>query len=393
VTIDRATLVRLTGAKAVANTALRWIPLFLPTLEKAFGVSTTQLTTVIGASEFAGLSTIAVGKHLDRGRERLVMVSALGLVSASSIVALGGSIVTFAIAFVILILGVSNFTVAGHAWISHRVDFRWRARSIGLFETSWAFALLVGAPIIALLISIFGWRGPFVALAVAAAIAAIVIATTIPVSRPGSSPVDETEADEIGDLPESNVSLKRQPLTKRAWLVIVGSALMATAGLSVFVISGTWLHDAFGVSTAGIGLAAMAFGGIELVASSGTAAFADRLGKLRSVLAGLLALVVGLAVMLSAAGHLAVGMAGLLLFLLGYEYGFVTSLSLTSEAMPEARGTTLATSNAIGTVARGGGAIASGWLYGIHGIPGTATLSACAAGLSVICFLFSRRIA
>ncbi len=386
-TIDRATLARLTGAKAVANTALRWVPLFLPTLEKAFGVSTTQLTTVIGASEFAGLSTIAVGNHLDRGRERLVMVGALGLVSMSSIVALGGSLITFAIAFVILILGVSNFTVAGHAWISHRVDFRWRARSIGLFETSWAFALLLGAPVIAVLISIFGWRGPFVALAIAAAIAAVAIATNFPVS----GPVPETEADEMGHTPECNAGLKRQPITMRAWLVIFGSALMATAGLSVFVISGTWLHDAFGVSTAGIGLAAMAFGGIELVASAGTAAFADRLGKLRSVLAGLAALAAGLAVMLSAGGHLAIGMAGLLIFLLGFEYGFVTSLALTSEAMPKARGTTLATSSAIGTVARGGGAIASGWLYGIYGIPGTAALSACAAALSVMCFVFSRQ--
>ena len=35
------TLARLTGAKTVANTALRWIPLFLPTLEGAFGATTT----------------------------------------------------------------------------------------------------------------------------------------------------------------------------------------------------------------------------------------------------------------------------------------------------------------------------------------------------------------
>lgn len=387
-TINRGTLAQLTGAKAVANTALRWIPIFLPTLEKAFGVSTTQLTTVMGAGEFAGLSTIAVGKHLDRGRERLVMVSALGLVSASSVIALGGSLWTFAIAFVVLILGVANFTVAGHAWISHRVDYRWRARSIGVFETSWAFALLVGAPIIAILITVFGWRGPFVALAIAAAIASIVVATALPVS----SGVTQQGSDELGDIAEDDVGTARQPLTRRAWLVIFGSAFMATAGLSVFVISGTWLHDAFGVSTAGIGFAAMAFGGIELVASLGTAAFADRLGKLRSTLAGLVTLVVGLGIMASSNGHLAIGMAGLLVFLLGFEYGFVTSLSLTSEAMPEARGTTLALSNGIGTAARGGGAIISGWLYGVHGLPGTAVLSACAAAISLTCLVLSRRI-
>ena len=109
-------------------------------------MSTTQLTTVIGVSEFAGLSTLAVGDHLDRGRERLVMVTSLGLVSISSVIALGGSLTTFAVAFVVLVLGVSNYTVAGHTWISHRVAYRWRARSFGVFEMSWALALLLGAP-------------------------------------------------------------------------------------------------------------------------------------------------------------------------------------------------------------------------------------------------------
>ena len=37
--VEKSTLATITGAKAVANTALRWIPPFLPTLERAFGVS------------------------------------------------------------------------------------------------------------------------------------------------------------------------------------------------------------------------------------------------------------------------------------------------------------------------------------------------------------------
>ena len=108
-TLDRSTLARLTGAKAMANTALRWIPPFLPTLERAFGVSTTQLTTVLGLGEAAGLSTIIIGKQLDRGRERLVMIGGLSAISLSSVIALGGSIWSFAIAFTMLILGVANF--------------------------------------------------------------------------------------------------------------------------------------------------------------------------------------------------------------------------------------------------------------------------------------------
>jgi DHA1 family inner membrane transport protein len=376
--IPRATLARLTAAKAVANTALRWIPPFLPTLERAFGVSTTQLTTVLGLGEAAGLTTVLTGKHLDRGRERLIMIGGLSAISVSSIIALGGSIWTFAVAFVLLILGVSNFTVAGHAWISSRIDYRWRARSIGLFETSWALALLIGGPIIAVLINVFGWRGPFVFIAVACAIAAIGVAVSLPVAP-------RRVTGETADRP-------RQRLTSKAWLVVIGSATLAPAGLSIFVISGTWLDDEFGVSTAGLGLIVMGFGAFELIASIGTAAFADRLGKMKSTLGGAVVVLIGLSVMLSAEDRLWVGVAGLLILLIGFEYGFVTSLSLVSEAMPDARGTTLAIGNAVGTLTRGTGTILTGVLYGAYGIAGSAALSASAAAISATCLLLSRRL-
>jgi predicted MFS family arabinose efflux permease len=373
-------LARLTLAKTAANTALRWIPPFLPTLEKAFGATTAQLTTALGIGELSGLTTVLMGRQLDRGREKVVMVGALMFVSASALVALIGTLAAFMVSAVLLILGVANFTVAGHTWISHRVDYRWRARAIGVFETSWAFALLIGSPLIALLINGFGWRAPFIAMAIATAGAAALVALSLPPHRPAPDPEPGDEAAEPENL----------RLSPRAWRVLLGSALMAAAGLSVFVISGTWLEDEFGVSTGGLGVIAMTFGAIELAGSSGTALFADRLGKLRSTIAGLLLVGVGLTTML-VADQLAVGVAGLLIFLLGFEYGFVTSLSLVSEAMPAARGRTLALGNGIGTLARGSATIASGWLYGAHGIVGTAALSGSVAVCSLGLFLASRR--
>lgn len=383
--VDTRTLVRLTGAKTVANIALRWIPPFLPTLERAFGATTTQLTTVLGVGEAAGLSTVFVGRQLDRGRERAVMVGSLGLVAASALIALWGSLAAFAVSFFVLVLGVSNLTVAGQAWISHRVDYRRRARSIGLYETSWAFALLGGAPIVAVLINQFGWRGPFVAIAVASVVAAGVVLVTLPAHVAPRlvqvTPIDRPAAARV----------RPAPITFRAWLVMVASATTAMAGLSVFVISGSWLDDAFSVSTGGVGAVAMAIGATELVSSLSSAAFADRLGKLRTTLAGIVGLLVGLGVMVMSSGRLWVGIVGLLVFLFGFELAFVTSLSLVSEAMPDARGTTLAISNAVGTVARATGAVASGWLYSVHGVGGTASLAALAALTSVACLLLSRR--
>jgi predicted MFS family arabinose efflux permease len=338
------------------------------------------------------LSTVFIGRHLDRGRERAVMIIALGLVGTSAVIALAGTIATFAVSFFVLVIGVSNLTVAGQAWISHRVDYRWRARSIGLYETSWAIALLAGAPVVAVLINTFGWRGPFVAIAVGCALAALLVARTLPPHEPSpgleTAVVLETPAGLGGARPMSASTA----ITTRARLVMTGSASIAMAGLAVFVISGSWLDDAFGVSTGGIGAVAMLFGATELAASLGSAAYADRIGKMRTTLAGITSLVVGLVLMVSADDRLAVGVLGLVVFLLGFEIAFVVSLSLVSESMPDARGNTLAVSNAVGTLARAFGVVASGWLYGAHGIAGTATLSAAAACGAVGSLVLSRRL-
>jgi predicted MFS family arabinose efflux permease len=253
---------------------------------------------------------------------------------------------------------------------------------LGLYETSWALALLVGAPIVAVLINVFGWRGPFVVLAAASAVATVVVASGLPRWVP------EVVIEDVGS---ATPAVRRAPITSTAWLVMVGSATTAMAGLGVFVVSGSWLDDAFGVPTGGIGAVAVGFGAVELVSSLASAGFADRVGKLRSTLAGLVVLLVGLAIMVSADARLAIGVLGILTFLLGFEFAFVTSLSLVSESMPDARGTTLAVSNAVGTIARAAGAVASGWIYSVHGIAGTATLSAICAGGAIVCLLLSRR--
>lgn len=362
--ISRSQLARLTAGKSVANTALRWIPFFLPTLAIAFTSSTAELTTVLGIGEMAALVTLLAGRHLDAGHERKIMVGALGLVAASSVLALVGSITAFAFAFLTLIIGVSLYTVGGHTYLSRRVSFGQRGRVIGLFETSWASALLIGAPLIALLINAVGWRGPFVALAVLATVMAIVVALT-----PDTATVSE----------DASAPVVNQPLTAAAWRVVFASASIGVAGLTTIVIAGTWLDDRLGVSTGGVGLVAMAFGAAELSSSISSAAFSDRLGKMRSTRAMLFLVVAGLAVMTQAGSSLVVGVLGLLCFFLGFEYAIVTSFGILSEVMPEARGRALAAGNAVGTVGRGAATVASGRLYDEFGINGPLALSAAGA--------------
>ncbi len=177
--VSNGMLARLTASKAVANSAFRWVAFFLPTLSAAFGASTAQLTAVLGVGEMSGLSSLALGRGLDRGWERVVLLSALALTAAGSLLALAGDLPSFAAGYFLIMLGVSSVTVGGHTYLSRRVRYRRRARVIGMFETSWAMGLLIGAPAAALLIGLFGWRGPFVLFASAAMVMFIVLFTAV----------------------------------------------------------------------------------------------------------------------------------------------------------------------------------------------------------------------
>lgn len=370
-----ARLVALTAAKATSNAALRWVGAFLPTLERAFGTTTGTLTGIIGTAELAGLSTTLAGRSLDRGRHRLIFAGGLTLVTASSVVALGGSVATFAIAMVLLVTGVANLTVAGLAYIGDNVPYQRRGRAIGVYEMSWAISLLVGAPILAWLIDRFGWRAAYVALAVMTTAGTVLIIRTM----------EGHVAHE-----SSTGTTPRRRLPRSALSPIIASAAMAAAGISVFVIIGAWMEDAHGLSVGGLGAVATVMGAIELMSSSSVALISDRLGVARSVLDGGLLLASGLCVIALGQSSMTVSIIGLLVLVAGFEYGFVSSLSLLSEAAPEARGTALSIGNAAGTLSRATAVIASGQLYERFGISGTVTFSATAVTIAMVALITGR---
>ncbi len=367
--LSHSSLVGLTAGKTVVNVAIRWLPFFLPTLGRALGASTAQMTSVIGLGETAGFLSAAVGKWLDRGHERLVMTAGMALVGVSTLLAIVGSFALFVVAQFLLMLGVSLYTVAGHAYISRHVRFEQRGRSIGIFEVSWALGLFIGAPAAALLIDGFSWRAPFIAVGILAFFSCAALLLTGSEKRPSV-------------VPERNDAAKPVKLNTNAWMAIAASAGIALAGLSTIVVIGTWMEETLGISIDGIGLVAMGFGAVELLSSSSSASFSDRLGKNRSTRLALLFLLLGLVVM-SLSTAVVVAVLGVVIFFLGFEYAIVTSFSVVSEAMPSARGRVLSVNMAVGTVARGVGSIASGFVFESFGITGTSVLAGAGAVLAI----------
>ena len=109
--------------------------------------------------------------------------------------------------------------------------------------------------------------------------------------------------------------------------------------MSIFVVMGAWLSDDYGLSVAGLGAIATGIGAAELASSSAVAVAADRIGIRRSVGIGGLLLGLGLVVIALSNDSVIIALIGLIVLVIGFEYGFVSSLSLMSEAAPQARGT------------------------------------------------------
>jgi predicted MFS family arabinose efflux permease len=334
------------------------------------------MTVVLGVAEMAGLSTLLVAHHLDRGRERAAVAVALASVAAGSTIILVGSFAGFALGYFLVVLGATLCTIGGHTFLSRRVRFERRARAIGTFELSWALGLLIGAPGAAILIRTVGWRAPF---AVTAGLALVALAAV------------RMHPDRSRVLADATDTEAPRRLTSDAWLAVAASSAIAVTGLTTIAIAGTWLDDALGVSTGGVGAVAIAFGLAELTASSSSAIAADRIGPTRATRVAIAVAVIGLVVMIQADTSLVVGAAGLFCFFVGFEFAIVTSFSIVSETLPAARGRVLATNTAVATVLRGTGVAVSGTLYERFGVGGPATVSITTAAVAFVALTVLRR--
>jgi predicted MFS family arabinose efflux permease len=58
-------------------------------------------------------------------------------------------------------VGKPLFDIGARTYVSERVPYRSRARSLGILELSWAGGFLIGAPLTGWLIDLWSWEAPF----------------------------------------------------------------------------------------------------------------------------------------------------------------------------------------------------------------------------------------
>lgn len=325
-------LVLFTLTRLVVNTSSRMIYPFLAIFAGGLGVEIGTVSLALAVS----MATGAVGPFLApiadrRGRKTGMLIGMgifmVGVLSAS----LFPSVATFFIAIVLGSLGNNVLLPSMQAYLSDHTPYEKRGFYLAIIELSWALSFIVMVPLAGLILEKTIWNGPFIGLSIAGTLALLMIVLLVHKDTP-TNPEPLTVFKDL-----------RQVF---AFGPAVAALLMGVTFLTgnelVNVVFGVWMQDSFGLQIAALGAASILLGVSELCGEGIAAFLADRLGKERSIAAGMIANT-AFAVLLPWLGKTQTGaFIWLFLFYLTFEVTLISALPLMTEVFPKARATMMA---------------------------------------------------
>ena len=384
----RAEVALFLGFRTVSNTVYRLVYPFLPVFARALGVDLETMSLALAARSASGALGPLIAPLTDRRGRRFGLTLGLGLFAAGALLGFGGlGLAGFTVALVLMTLGKYVLDPAILAHLSDLVPYDKRGRVLALTELSWSLAFFVGVPAAGFLVGRFGWRSPFLVLALLGAAGLVTVRAVF--GRPsGAGTAGSTGAEAAsrkGGHRESYRAVFRSPAALAGMAVIL---VVSMSNELVNLVFGVWLEDSFGLKIAALGAAAAIIGVAEFGGESLVVATVDRLGKIRALMIGLAAN--GLAVLLLplAGASSFTALVGLAFFYLTFEYTVVSMLPVMSEILPQARATLLACYAASFSLGRAIGSLLSPHLYAL----GFTAVALAAAGLDAVAFLLLLRL-
>ncbi len=363
----------LTATRATQNAAYRYAAPFLATIAAGLGVSLTTIGVAIAITELSGLASPFLGRLVDRRPRRGSMLTGASLVALSALAAAASpGIVALAVALFVLAMSKMVYDLALNAWVADHVDYARRGRVVGIVEASWAGGLLLGVPVLGVLTALAGWRAAYAAVAVAVA------AMVVRLSRRLDAGPRRATTGPAPHRPLPAGSLARLGAAAGAMFFLMGAAQAA------FVTFGSWLEHDHGFTAATLSVVTVVLGAGELLASASTVRLTDRLGKRLAVAAGATVMVpTGLALALGLRDRALIGLTLLVVFVIGFEFAIVSSLSLSSQLIPGRPGTGLGVTYGTGTIGRAVVALAATRLYDASGFGASILLASVLAAACV----------
>jgi predicted MFS family arabinose efflux permease len=363
----------LTLIKLILNAGWRFVYPFLPALGRGLGVDLGQMGVLLSVRWGAGFATPlgVVAVERSRSSRRLLVVGLISFAVGALATAFSGAFVGAVVGFAFMGVAKPLFDVGAATYVSERVPYSRRARSLGVLELSWAGGFLIGAPLAGWLIDTWGWDMPFWVFGGLTVLALGLVMTLL-------APSDHEHADGVEVPPESRAAIAPFLVS----VVIAGFTLEL-----IFVVMGAWLEGAFGLGLFALAGVGALLGVAELGGEGLMVAFTDRIGKRNSFAGGLAATAVSL-VTLAVFDHLlAPALVALFFAIVSLELAVISGLPIASELRPSKRARFLAWTLVSAGVGRIGADLVGPSVFEIGGMTAVSLLAAVSAVAGAVVLL------
>lgn len=364
-TLTNGQLASVTLGRLALNVAYRIVYPLQPFLAQHLQVDLRVVSALVTVQVLASIISPLGGTLADTRGERATMTGGLALFClGAALCALSTGFGGFLAGYAVIGLAVALYQPAAQAYLSKRTSYERRGWALGVFETSWAAAALLGVAPLMYLVQLTGSSALVFWIILAAG------ACSLALIRFG-----------LPALPEHSGGL-RQRIDWRAVRTpsvagVLGLLLLTACATDlIFVVQGAWSKASFGANDAQLGQVFGMLGIAELIGSLSSTVLVDRVGKKRAVLAGyLLTAAVILALPLSE-GNWLLFLPLYFLFDLFFEFSIVASFPLASGVAPGARGTVMALTVLTIGLGRAAGSQLATPLWSSYGIWANGAISA-----------------
>jgi predicted MFS family arabinose efflux permease len=374
-TLTNTELALVTGARLAMTTAYRVIYPLLPFLSQRLDVNLQTVSALVTVQMIASLISPIGGALADTRGPRTTMSLGLAVFCVGALLCAALSTFSgFLAGYLLIGLAAALYQPAAQAYVSARTPYTRRGWALGVYETSWAGAAILGVTPLMFLVERTNDSAPVFWALLGVGIGSLALIRLALPSTPMA----------VGDGAASR-RIEWGALRMPRVLGMLGLLTLSLAAVDlVFVIHGAWLKTDFGASEAQLGQAFGVLGIAELVGAVGSTLLVDRVGKKRAVVFGFLATAAGLALLPFSDGNWLLFLTLFFLFGVCFEFAIVAAFPLASGIAPGIRGTVMALSVTSTGLGRTLGSLLSEPIWRTYGIGANGLLAAALTIVGVV---------
>ena len=348
--------------RLVINITKRFPYPFVSAIALNFAVPVTSIQNIIALSNGMGLLSPLLGTISERyGRKPIMLAILIAMAAVSFIGAIFTTYGIFVIAILAFGIGKIIYDPTFQAYLGDVVPFKLRARMMGVVELSWAFSLVIAAPVVGFLLDASTMQAVFIFMGIALALGAIGVWLFIESDVKSKS--ERQSIKFISPLMTFRI-ISKEPTAMFALLF----AICLTISHEIFFINyGLWMEQSFDLVLTALGTVTIVIAIAEIIGEFVVILLADKMGTKLTSLSGMLLATIMFAIIPSLSFSLPLALFGIFVMFIGIETAIVASLPLFTEILPNTRAVMMSANMGAHSLGRVLGAMLGGFIYATTG--------------------------